>query len=124
VRTVEVHRRLGARVLAGETPDEPTLRALYALPSGSVLADRPVSRWRTDLVDRMAALAANERLEGPFARVGDTAARVFWRDGRGTEYGLQVPNLAETLRDPARVLVIAESTTRAALPRSRDLAPE
>lgn len=123
VRAVEVHRRLGARVLAGETPDEPSLRALYALPSGTLLASPAVSRWRTDLVDRMGALAAAEGLEGPFARVGDTAARVFWRDASGREYGLQIPNLAETLRDPSRVLVIAEAATRAALPRSRDLPP-
>jgi hypothetical protein len=72
----------------------------------------------------MGALAAAEGLEGPFARVGDTAARVFWRDTSGRQYGLQIPNLAETLRNPSRVLVIAEAATRAALPRSRDLAPE
>jgi hypothetical protein len=124
-REPERVRALGADVLAGEPFADASLAALYALPSGCVLAVSPVSRGRTDLVDRMAALAQRGRLAGPFVRVGDTAARVFWSERREPhyEYGLSVVNLAETYADPARVLVVAENRTRGALPRSRDRAP-
>lgn len=124
-REPERVRALGAGVLAGEPFADASLAALYALPSGCVMAASPVARVRTDLVDRMAALAERGRLAGPFVRVGDSAARVFWRE-RGeprTEYGLAVVNLAETYADPTRVLVVAENRTRSALPRSRDRSP-
>jgi len=124
-REPERVRALGAKVLAGEPFADASLAALYALPSGCVLAMSPVSRVRTELVDRMAALAERGRLAGPFVRVGDTAARVFWSERREPhhEYGLAVVNLSETYADPTRVLVVAENRTRGALPRSRDRAP-
>lgn len=125
-RAPEEVRALGERLLAGSGFADDSLSALYALPSGTLLARVAVEGWRTSLVDRMAALARSEGLEGPFARVGDRTARIFWRDhrgGRADEYGLQVMNLAETLRRPERLLVGAETLTRAALPRSRDQGP-
>lgn len=116
-------RVLGERVLAGEPWADPHLRALYAVPSGAVLRRAPVEMWRTDLTDRMAELGRKNALDGPFVRVGDRAARVFWRDARGLEYGLQVLNLEDVLRRPGRLLVVPEPRTRNALPRSRDLRP-
>jgi hypothetical protein len=118
-------RALGASVLAGEPFADASLAALYALPSGCVMAVTRVARSRTDLVDRMAALAGRGRLAGPFVRVGDTAGRVFWSETMAPhyEYGVAVVNLAETYADPTSVLVVAESRTRSALPRSRDRAP-
>ncbi len=124
-RMPETVRARAARVLAGEPFADATLAALYALPSGSVLARVPVDAWRTNLVDRMAVTASRAGLAGPFVRVGDAAARVWWREetGRRDEYGLSVVNLAETYADPDRMLVIAEPLTRRALPRSRDRGP-
>lgn len=120
---VEHLRRVGEAILAGEPLQAPALEALYALPSGLVLHQVAVERWRTDLVDRMARVARENALEGPFARVGDATARVFWRDHRRVEYGLQVVNLREALREPTSVLVMPEVRTRRVLPRSRDLHP-
>src|SRR5690606_4824237 len=84
VMVTEVERvaRVGRALLAGDGFDDPTLRALYAVPSGTVLASVPVERWQTDLVDRMARLAESAGLDGPFTRVGERAARIFWRDAR------------------------------------------
>src|SRR5690606_24658305 len=83
-----------------------------------------VERWRTDLVDRMARLAEQHGLEGPFVRVGEQAGRIFWRDARGAEYGLMIVRLRELLRDPRQLAVFPEPRTRAALPPERDLRPD
>jgi hypothetical protein len=113
----DTQRRLGARALRGERIDSPALRALYAAPSGAPQRVVAVSHWRTEAVDRLARVAAAAGLEGPFARVGDSTARVFFRDAGGLEYGLAIPNLAETLRDPTLVLLVPDARTRAALER-------
>jgi hypothetical protein len=124
VRELERIPRTGAAILDGAGFRDSTMRALYALPNGAVVRRVPVEAWRTDLVDRMARLAEGAGLDGPFARVGESAARVFWRDPRGQEYGLVVPRLEEVMRDPARLVVIPEPRTRRALPRGEDLRPE
>jgi hypothetical protein len=118
---LEGRRSAGRAALAGRGLDDPALAALYALPSGTVLARDPVAAARTQLVDRMARVAEREALAGPFARVGDAVARVFWRDPGGVEYGLQVGDLEKVLRDPGAVVVLPESRTRRVLPRSRDV---
>jgi hypothetical protein len=123
VREIDVIRRAGRRLSGGERFDDATLRALYAVPNGAVLVSAPVAGWRTEDVDRMARLAAEKGLDGPFARVGETAARVYWRDDEGREYGLWVVNLLDALRDPAAVLVVAEPRVRRALPRGADRRP-
>jgi hypothetical protein len=69
----------------------------------------------------MQRVAERESLAGPFARVGDAVARVFWRDARGVEYGLQVGDVEGVLRDAGSVVVLPESRTRRVLPRSRDV---
>jgi hypothetical protein len=124
VREVEKIPRLGAALLAGERFADPTLRALYRVPSVAVLSSTPVDSWRTDLVDRMARLAEQEHLEGPYARVGESAARIFWRDHRGAEYGLVVIRVAEAIRRPATTRVVPEARTRRALPRENDAKPD
>jgi hypothetical protein len=115
VREVERVARTGKKLLAGEGYRDPTLRALYRLPSGAVVGGGPVERCRTDHVDRMARLAETNGLAGPFVRVGEAAARIFWRDEKGAEYGLILAKLREALRAPAKLLVIAESNVRFAL---------
>lgn len=114
VRELERVTAAGRRVGRGEPFSDATLAALYALPNGAVLAREAVARWRTEAVDRMGRRAAAEGSEGPWLRVGETGARVFWRDAGG-EQGFVVVNLREALRDPARTLVVAEPRTRRTL---------
>jgi hypothetical protein len=118
---LEGRRNAGRAALEGRALDDPALAALYALPSGTVLARAPVSPARTQLVDRMQRVAEQESLAGPFARVGDEVARIFWRDAQGVEYGLQVGGLEGVLREAGDVVVLPESRTRRVLPRSRDV---
>jgi hypothetical protein len=118
---LEGRRDAGRAALEGRALDDPALAALYRLPSGTVLARAPVPVARTQLVDRMARVAVRESLAGPFARVGDQVARIFWRDARGVEYGLQVGEIEAVLRDPGGLVVLPEIRTRRVLPRSRDV---
>ncbi len=120
-RGLEGLRRAGRAALEGHALEDPALEALYALPSGTVLARAPVGPARTQLVDRMARVAAREGLDGPVARVGDQVARVFWRDAHGVEYGLQVGEVQDVLADPESVVVLPESRTRRVLPRRLDV---
>ena len=121
VRETERIAHAGKDVLAGEGFRDPSLRALYALPSGAVVSSAPIDRCRTDLVDRMAALAEANQLAGPFVRVGEAAGRIFWRDDAGTEYGLVIGKLREARRDPAKLLVVPESRVRGSLARVQDV---
>jgi hypothetical protein len=118
VREVEVVQRVGRQLLSGDPFSDATLRALYALPSGAVRSQAAVGAERTDAVDRMARIAERDGLEGPFARVGESAARLWWRDAEGREYGFLVPNLRELLHDPNTLAVLPESRTSQALARA------
>jgi hypothetical protein len=115
---------LGERVAGGGRFDAPTLRALYTVPSGTVVRRVSVSPWRTDLLDRMAIVAQREGLAGAYVRVGDRFGRIFWRSARGNEYGFQIANLLEAVRDPDSLVVLPEARSRRVLPRSRDRLPD
>ena len=115
---------VGERVAAGGRFDAPTLRALYAVPSGTVVRRVSVSPWRTDLLDRMATVAQREGLAGAYVRVGDRFGRVFWRSAKGNEYGFQIANLPDVVRDPVSLVVLPEARSRRVLPRSRDRLPD
>ncbi len=123
VRELDVVRRAGDALAAGEPFRDPTIEALYRRPNGQILRRESVDAWRTDRVDRMTALAIQNALDGPFLRTGETRTRIYWSDRRGVEYGLVLVNLVQTLRNPAVALVAPEARTRRALPRSRDLRP-
>lgn len=115
VRSRDDIPRRGAKLLRGEPLRDPTLRALYAAPSGAVLVRTPVSPARTEVLDRLAEVAAQKGLRGPFVRVGDRDGRVFWRDDEGIEYGVTVAEIGKTLRDPARLVLLPEPRARALL---------
>jgi hypothetical protein len=105
----------GRAVLRGASLDEPTLRALYALPSGTVLSRIAISPLRTERFDRLAALAAWEGMAGPFARVGDGEARIYFVAQSGEELGLEMLEPAALLRNPQRLALLTEPAARRAL---------
>jgi hypothetical protein len=121
VRSLDVVRGLGRDVLAGRPLADVALGALYAVPSGTVLATSAVSPTRTQLIDRMVEVATRSDLAGPYVRVGEDVARLFWRSKAGVEYGFRMTTLERTLLDPRRLVVLPEARTRAVLPRSWDL---
>ena len=121
VREVERMAHAGRRIAKGEPFGDATLRALYRLPSGALVGGGPVDRCRSDAIDRLGVLAESNALDGPFARVGESAARIFWRDAQGVEYGVVIARLREGIRDPNRFFVLPESRARASLAKRKDV---
>ena len=111
VRSVDEVRWVGRAVLAGNPLRDDTLRALYALPSGSVTSRARVGLARTDPVDHLAAVAARLALHGPWVRVGDRAGQVLWRDDAGNPYGFQIPAIQSVLREPDALLLVPSKRT-------------
>jgi hypothetical protein len=74
-------RRVGRRAWRGEPLDWPTLRALYAVPSGAILARSSVAPETARLARLLgvAVAAGGSGFEGPFARSGERSAEIFWR---------------------------------------------
>ncbi len=110
----EISQR-GRAALAGKQISDASVRALYALPPGTVLRRIPVSPARTEPLDRLADAAARAGLRGPYLRVGDRDGRVFWRDAQGEEYGVVIAEVARTLREPDTLVLMPEPRTRALL---------
>ena len=98
--------RVGRAVLAGAGLSEPTLRALYALPSGVVLERTPVPPVRTESVDASLAVFAGE--DGPYVRVGDRSGRVCWRLPDGRPWGLTLTSIDTARRRPERLVLLPD----------------
>ena len=96
----------------GEAFADPTLAALYALPSGTVLARLPLSRAQTRPVDRLAALGVERGWRGPRLQVGDAAGRVDWLVPGVGRAGVLVEGLRSALDDPARLQVAPLASAR------------
>jgi len=93
----DVVRRAGQRLESGRPFEDATLRALYAVASGSVLHRESVALTRTRTVDRMAEIAAADALAGPFLRVGDFDAFVVWRGIGGPDYRVKIRNVRKLM---------------------------
>jgi hypothetical protein len=90
VRDVDQVRRIGRLVLSGEPWVDSALRTLYSLPSGTEVARRPLAPATEQTLSRLAVHAAANGWSGPFARVGDHSALLFWRDAQGEEVALRL----------------------------------
>jgi hypothetical protein len=121
VRETERIMHAGKDLLGGGGFGDASLRALYALPNGAVVASAPVDRCHTDLVDRMAKLAEANDLDGPFVRVGESAGRIFWRDAKHLEFGLVLARTRQALADPSKLVVLPERRVRKSLALVRDV---
>lgn len=107
--------RTGERVLKGEGFDDATLAALYAVPSGTVLARWTLPPGRTEPIDRLLVVAASEGWRGPFLRAGDTEGLVSWRARRGREVRVRLRGLAVALYEPDRLVLEPAPAARRAL---------
>jgi hypothetical protein len=90
-------RRAGRRLLAGERFSDPTLRALYRAPSGSLVGRLRVPAGHTRPVDALLALARAGELAGPVARMGDLEGQILFRDAEGAAYGIWLRQVGAAL---------------------------
>jgi hypothetical protein len=116
---IDSARRWGRRIEAGGSLDAPTLRALYALPSGVRVGWLPLRDAQLEPLRALAGRAESARLRGPFVRVAERSARLFWREPDGASCVLAVPDWSRVLRDPERFAARPNSRARALLRAER-----
>ncbi len=91
-------RRFGRRLRAGRGFAAPSLAALYALPSGTVVGRRGISAEQAALFTTAVELARSRDWHGPFVRVGERHANLNWRVGGRPAGTLEVRGYREALR--------------------------
>jgi hypothetical protein len=101
VKELDAARRAGKRLLAGRPFEDHTLRALYAVPSGTVVKRFAAPLRATERVGSMARIASERGFAGPWVRVGDIDGQIAWRDAAGAEYALRIFDVRKVLREPA-----------------------
>ena len=96
-------RRFGRRVRNGESFEDPSLSALYALPNGVRVGRAQVSaRFRTDWAAAQHA-ASRRGWRGPFVRVGQRNAQLHWRHAGRIVGRLFIDDYVAGLRAGARL---------------------
>jgi hypothetical protein len=100
LKETDAARRAGQSLLAGKAFGDHTLRALYAVPPGTIVKRVTVAAHRTERVDRMTRIARERGFEGPYVRVGDLDGRIAWRDEAGTVFALRIFDVRRVLRAP------------------------
>ena len=100
---------LGRRALRGEAVRDPSLAALYDLPSGTVLRVEPVSAARTEPLDRLLRVADRAGGARILVRVGDTVARIALRAGETEVAALRVPGIPALLRRAGRLVLLPDA---------------
>jgi hypothetical protein len=103
------------RVEAGAPLDDAALRALYALPSGAIVAARELPPGRTALADRLAALARERGLAGPWLRAGDHSGLLGFSDAAGRRFAVRIEGSRRALADPAALRLAPASRAAEAL---------
>ncbi|MFQ5417255.1 MAG: hypothetical protein ACE5FL_09440 [Myxococcota bacterium] len=98
VREIDSVRWAGQALLKDKPFEDATLRALYAIPSGTIVKRVPIDEARTRRVGIMARIAAERGLRGPLVRVGDVDGQLAWRSDDGREYALRIHDVRKLLR--------------------------
>jgi hypothetical protein len=109
---VDEVRRAGRRLLEKGAFRDDTLRALYAVPSGTVVRRISLTPAQTRPVDRLFEIAERRDLVGPLLRVGDRDARIAWFAARGPPIALMVFDVDRALRNPATLAVVPTGPAR------------
>lgn len=120
VRDEGVLREIGRDVLKGKALTDPTLAALYTLPPGQILGERPLTpaseTWLRDLLSLDAERErAGVHRTALVASVGDREARLAFRYADGTGFGLRFPGWPRRLRAGGAVVAIPDAAALAAL---------
>jgi hypothetical protein len=119
VRSIDDVRRAGRRLLAGEAFSDPTLRALYRVPSGTIVGRARLRAAASRDIDAFRALAPKLGLTGPFVNVGDDLARIAWKKPDGSDYPFLIFDPREVIGNPERLFVMLVPRTRALLQENR-----
>ena len=115
VRSIDDVRRAGRRLLAGEAFSDPTLRALYRVPSGTIVGRANLRAAASREIDAFLSLAPKLGLSGPFVNVGDDLARIAWKKPDGRDFPFLIFDPREVIQKPKRLFIRPVPRTRALL---------
>lgn len=98
--THEVANRWGEAAIAGKPFSDPSVKALYKVPSGVVVGTLDPPTERLTSLRRFMSLA-NESTEwvGPYVRVGQRDARIFWKRASGQSAIFELRKWVEMVDD-------------------------
>lgn len=108
-------RRIARGVRAGRALRDDGLRALYALPSGAILARAPADSDSESTVRVFAELARARGWAGAFSRAGDRSAELWWRMEDGRRVWLRAAREPRGTRWPTPLAIVANTAARDAL---------
>ena len=77
-RTTDTVRRFGRDLRRGRGFSAPSLAALYAVPSGTVVGRVALAASSAALFDAVMKLAGSRGWQGPIVRAGDSAVSLSW----------------------------------------------
>jgi hypothetical protein len=103
VREVEVVRAWGARLSEGGKFRDPTLKALYEIRSGAVVGHLSAAPGVRSELQELARTAQRSGWTGPFVRVGERGARLFWRAEGQAVADFHMSDWVAVLRRPERL---------------------
>ncbi len=89
-RSVDRVRREGRRLQKGGRFSDPTLRALYRVPSGTVVGFLPLGSEQLRPLSELKRKAQAADWAGPYVRVGDRSARIWWLNPTNQSYGFMI----------------------------------
>lgn len=110
-REVSAVRGLGERLRRGQL-EEPTLRALYSVPSGTIVWRAPLVSASARRFERLMQVARERGVSGPFVRVGDRAGRVSWWPKEGARVGVDLGRVRSAFEEPAQLEFEFDATAR------------
>ena len=93
-RSVDTVRRAGRKLLANRRFVDPTLGALYAVPSGTVVGFLPLESEQLRPLSELLERAQAQQWAGPYVRVGDRSARIWWLSEKDDAMGFRIPRSA------------------------------
>ena len=117
-RTTEGVEAIGARVRAGDDFEAPNLRALYALPSGTIVGHRTLAGPQRDALEDLDTATRHLGWTGPYTRVGGGRGRYFYRGPSGSAAALKVSPWKRGIDRPREIQFVPNTLAREILPRA------
>ena len=111
-KSTDTVRRFGRRLLSEGRFAAPSLAALYALPSGTVVGRAQMSKEEIALFDAARLFAQSRNWRGPFVRVGERSANFHWLSGKSPAGRLEVRSYRASLESGAPFLFSASPLER------------
>lgn len=111
-RTTHSVRRFGRRLRQGGGFSAPSLAALYAVPSGTVVGSAALADSSAALFRAAMKLASSQKWQGPIVRAGESTVTLSWHKSNSQMGSLAIRDYRESLRSERPLSFSASSLAR------------